>query len=54
MLYSRYRAPLHIRVYRDIIWYTRFFFTIVLPHLEAGLATAALIILLPIMAAFVV
>ena len=54
MLYSRYHAPMHIRVYRDIIWYTRFFFTIVLPHLEAGLATAALIILLPIMAAFVV
>ena len=54
MLYPRYRAPLHIRVYRDIIWYTRFFFTIVLPHLEAGLATAALFILLPILAAFVV
>lgn len=54
MHYPQYRAPLHVRVYHDLLWYIRFFFTIILPHLEAALATVALMILLPILAAFVV
>lgn len=49
-----FKAPWHIRVYYDLRWYTRYFFTIILPHLQAGLAFVALIILLPILAAFVV
>ena len=55
MLYPRYLAPLHIRVYRDICWYTRFFCKHMLPELLVGAAFFALLfILLPVMAAFVV
>lgn len=53
MIYPNYIAPRHIRVYRDICWYTRYFFTHISDFL-AGLGVAVLIILLPIMAAFVV
>lgn len=53
MNYPNYIAPRHIRVYRDICWYTRYIFNH-LSDIIAGLGIAALIILLPIMAAFVV
>ena len=46
-----FTPPRHIRVCRDICWYTRYFFTI-LPDILSVLSFAALIILLPIMAAF--
>ena len=55
MLYPRYLAPLHIRIWRDIIWYTRFFCKYILPELLVATALFALLfILLPVMAAFVV
>ena len=53
MTYRNYIAPAHIRVYRDICWYTRYLFHH-MPDIIAGLGIAVLVILLPIMAAFVV
>ena len=49
----RYNPPMHIRIYEDIAWRYRHLRRIT-PDILAALATAALIILLPIMAAFVV
>lgn len=53
MIYPNYTAPRHIRVYRDFCWYARYIFNHTSDVL-AGLAIVTLIILLPIMAAFVV
>ena len=52
MLYPRYHAPLHIRMYRDLCWYIRSFISAI-PDMLAGLCLAALFALLPILAAFV-
>lgn len=49
----RFKPSLTVRMYRDICWYIRLFISF-LPDLVAGLGTAVLITLLPIMAAFIV
>lgn len=53
MHYPRFIAPLHVRMYRTLCWYIRLFFTHI-PDIIAGLSAVALMILLPILAAFVV
>ena len=51
---QRFKPTLTVRMYRDICWYIRLFFSLI-PDIIVGLASAsALFILLPIMAAFVV
>ena len=51
---NRFKPSLTIRMYRDLCWYIRLFFSLI-PDIAIGLASAAaLFILLPVMAAFVV
>lgn len=49
-----FTTPLRERIIGDLIWYTRYFFRCILPMLFDALSYLLLIILLPILAAFVV